>query len=267
MRVQDEFHGHSPDWRRHYEHAHSSPGVTARMRDGPPSGKGSPDPLPPRPEGREWVGNPVSGISPGRKVPKDNVNIAEPGRQSFFEHMAQQPNTDRATDAYEGRARKQQEARRHQHRFTHDPSSRVPRSRWPRGSTSSGRTSWRARARRTPWRAITRGTPGDDSETTTAQSGQSWSPRSGVLDRGDPAPPPAGARKGQEPVGRSGRQGMFAAGARSGQVDAGGTCGRHAPRGSAVKGGVDAQVGKGSLLLPKNGLGGGGRMIDDDDDY
>jgi hypothetical protein len=95
----------------------------------------------------------------------------------------------------------------------------------------------------------------------------------------DPHPPlNRGPKKVQEPVGRSGRQGMFGLLAHDPEVKS--DYGRHGVDGTRARGNVhvkmpgsDTQIGKGSLLLYsneyclKNGLGGGGRMIDDDDDY
>ena len=95
----------------------------------------------------------------------------------------------------------------------------------------------------------------------------------------DPHPPlNRGPKKVPEPVGRSGRQGMFGLLAHDPEVKS--DYGRHGVDGTRARGNVhvkmpgsDTQIGKGSLLLYsneyclKNGLGGGGRMIDDDDDY
>ena len=288
VRVQEEFHNDSPGhWRRNYDHAHTSPGVTARLRDpggSPSSGRGSPEQMPVRPEGREWVGNPVSGISPGRKVPKDNVNIAEPGRQAFFGHMAQQPNDDRASDAYEGawlgNDRKLDDTN---NRFTHDPSSRVYRGsrvaarinelgpHFMEGARGEGDSVAGHRARHAGG-MIKRNDEGAIRPNMEPELGEFWN-------EADPHPPlNRGPKKVPEPVGRSGRQGMFGLLAHDPEVKS--DYGRHGVDGTRARGNVhvkmpgsDTQIGKGSLLLYsneyclKNGLGGGGRMIDDDDDY
>ena len=288
VRVQEEFHNDSPGhWRRNYDHAHTSPGVTARLRDpgssSPSSGRGSPEQMPVRPEGREWVGNPVSGISPGRKVPKDNVNIAEPGRQAFFGHMAQQPNDDRASDAYEGawlgNDRKLDDTN---NRFTHDPSSRVYRGsrvaarinelgpHFMEGARGEGDSVAGHRARHAGG-MIKRNDEGAIRPNMEPELGEFWN-------EADPHPPlNRGPKKVPEPVGRSGRQGMFGLLAHDPEVKS--DYGRHGVDGTRARGSVhvkmpgsDTQIGKGSLLLYsneyclKNGLGGGGRMIDDDDD-
>ena len=186
----------------------------------PPSGKARPTLFRRGPRAASGSVRLVSGISPGRKVPKDNVNIAEPGRQSFFEHMAQQPNTDRATDAYEGawlgNSKKLDDTN---NRFTHDPSSRVYRGsrvaarinelgpNFMEGARGEGSTV----AGHHPRHA-----GGMIKRNTTAQSGQTGARAWEFWTEADPAPPLNRGPKGPGARGEVGAAGhVRAAGARS----------------------------------------------------